>query len=151
MKHYEIITAAALKEGDLATEANDTDLIQQLKRNESGDVTILWHAVNQNHPGYFIGPYRADTVFLREIPGRLVAFTLSEVLHLISAFGDGNPRRLIEQAFAEKIEVLTDVEISDHANAYLTEDARVEGYTHEDRDEVIRDLAQWRAENGVRQ
>lgn len=116
------------------------------------------HRVTDEEGGtYFAGTLDECNNYLATLPrhkiisnveGRVIAFTLAEILDLIVAIEDGS-RDVLPGEFATKIGTLTDVEISDFANTFINEEGRKQGYTEDDRDEAIRVLCEWRARYGV--
>jgi hypothetical protein len=76
---------------------------------------------------------------------RTLNIDLFDILNLVHAAEDfGYARSVLFGAFADMTSFVSDNEIIEYAESFLTEEAQIEGYTEEDHASAIEAITCWR-------
>jgi hypothetical protein len=76
---------------------------------------------------------------------RTIAANLEDLLSLIHCAEDyGYNRSVFYGSIGDIVEYVTDDEIEEYAQTFLTQEARSQGYNEEDYDSAIDTLTEWR-------
>jgi hypothetical protein len=85
---------------------------------------------------------------------RHITIQLPDLLDLVNAAdGGGFGRPMLLSALADWAGVVTDAEIAEYADDFLSPELRARGYSGDDRDHAIEGLTEWRdryCQNGKR-